>query len=105
MAQPNYLPPQQQQQQSYGRNPAYPPQQQQQQIPERLDMNNDPYAQRQAGYAMERAGSVEPIQRADTADYGRGNSMGNVEGMMPVYQRGNTMESGESNFFIQYKNN
>jgi len=95
MAQPNYLPPQQQQQQSYGRNPAYPPQQQQQQIPERLDMNNDPYAQRQAGYAMERAGSVEPIQRADTADYGRGNSMGNVEGMMPVYQRGNTMESGE----------
>jgi len=97
VAQPSFPPQQQQQmqQQSYGRNQGYPPQQQ----PERLDMNNDPYAQRQGGYAIERAGSVEPLQRSDTADYGRGNSIGNVDGLMPTYQRGNTIEGGESKFF------
>ncbi len=99
--QPVYLPPQQQQQ------PQPQPimrQQPQYQQPERLEMNNDSYGQRQAGYAIERAGSVEPLQRAETIDYGRGNSVENVDNLMPRYQRGNTIE-GESKLFSLFFEN
>jgi len=108
------FPPQQQPYSQRNQQQVYPsPQQQQQQPilrqqlqyqqPERLEMNNDPYGQRQAGYAIERAGSVEPLQRSETVDYGRGNSVGNVDNLMPSYQRGNTLEiGGESNFYDKY---